>query len=404
MTPQAIRDGFDKLRTDEADAGPGRRRALPLRGRLAGRHQRHARDDRVQLARRRLLPDHRRPGADADAVDRGRARGEDPQARPRDYWEVKATFDARPGFYEGKWFDPKFKKDDDADRRADRVWDKAAAETIAAAVRGKPARSPRNPSPPRNGQPAAVRPDQPAARGQRPLRLLGQDHAVAGAGAVREAQGADLPADRLARAARGLPAGGQGHAQDARHRDLPGPLRELARTPRSRSRKATSSRTSASSTTPRSVGSLRHHPHAAGAQEPVRHRGQAVRPGRQALHRGVLPERRIPGHDAPDGRVGHHFQTNGKVLVNPGWLAVYGKEAQDDDANLVPVQKDEKVRPSRSRPSATEDAPAGALQRSHAAVGDGRRGQADRRRRTARGDGREGPGHAGHARGRSSKG
>jgi DNA topoisomerase-3 len=34
-----------------------------------------------------------------------------------------------------------------------------------------------------------------------------------------------------------------------------------------------------------------------------------------------------------------HFQTNGKVLVNPGWLAVYGKEAQDEDANLVPVPR-----------------------------------------------------------------
>jgi DNA topoisomerase-3 len=43
-------------------------------------------------------------------------------------------------------------------------------------------------------------------------------------------------------------------------------------------------------------------------------------------------------------RVGpHHFQTNGKVLVNPGWLAVYGKEAQDEDANLVPVQPGEAV-------------------------------------------------------------
>jgi DNA topoisomerase-3 len=40
---------------------------------------------------------------------------------------------------------------------------------------------------------------------------------------------------------------------------------------------------------------------------------------------------------------GHHFQTNGKVLVNPGWLAVYGKEAQDEDANLVPVQAGEAV-------------------------------------------------------------
>src|SRR5207249_6254961 len=40
---------------------------------------------------------------------------------------------------------------------------------------------------------------------------------------------------------------------------------------------------------------------------------------------------------------GHSFQTNGKVLVNPGWLAVYGKEAQDEDANLVPVQPNESV-------------------------------------------------------------
>ncbi|MCK7493398.1 MAG: hypothetical protein MZW92_19865 [Comamonadaceae bacterium] len=33
-----------------ADAAAGRRRAQPLRGRLAGRHQRHARDDRLQHA------------------------------------------------------------------------------------------------------------------------------------------------------------------------------------------------------------------------------------------------------------------------------------------------------------------------------------------------------------------
>ena len=81
MTPQAIRDGFDSAAQRQADAGPGRRRALALRGRLAGRHQRHARHDRLQLARRRLLPDHRGPRADADAGGGGRARGADPQVR-----------------------------------------------------------------------------------------------------------------------------------------------------------------------------------------------------------------------------------------------------------------------------------------------------------------------------------
>jgi DNA topoisomerase-3 len=39
----------------------------------------------------------------------------------------------------------------------------------------------------------------------------------------------------------------------------------------------------------------------------------------------------------------HHFQTNGRVLVNPGWMAVYGKEAQDEDANLVAVLPGEAV-------------------------------------------------------------
>ena len=40
---------------------------------------------------------------------------------------------------------------------------------------------------------------------------------------------------------------------------------------------------------------------------------------------------------------GHRFKTEGKVLVTPGWLAVYGK-AQGEDANLVPVADGETVR------------------------------------------------------------
>jgi DNA topoisomerase-3 len=39
------------------------------------------------------------------------------------------------------------------------------------------------------------------------------------------------------------------------------------------------------------------------------------------------------------------FKTEGKVLVTPGWLAVYGKEAQEEDENpnLPPVQPKERV-------------------------------------------------------------
>ena len=51
------------------------------------------------------------------------------------------------------------------------------------------------------------------------------------------------------------------------------------------------------------------------------------------------------------------------------------------------------------RRQGAQDPAAGALHRSDAARRDGRRGQADRRRRAARGDAGEGPRHAGHARG-----
>ena len=55
----------------------------------------------------------------------------------RDYWEVRASFDAKAGAYEGRWFDPKFKKNDDVDARAERLWDAQKATAIADACRGR---------------------------------------------------------------------------------------------------------------------------------------------------------------------------------------------------------------------------------------------------------------------------
>jgi DNA topoisomerase-3 len=53
---------------------------------------------------------------------------------PRDYWEVRATFGARAGTYDGRWIDPDFKKkDDEPEGRAERLWDRARAEAIASA-------------------------------------------------------------------------------------------------------------------------------------------------------------------------------------------------------------------------------------------------------------------------------
>jgi len=54
----------------------------------------------------------------------------------RDYWEIHATFAAQAGEYQGKWFDPQWKKGQDTESKADRLWSRQEAEAIANAVRG----------------------------------------------------------------------------------------------------------------------------------------------------------------------------------------------------------------------------------------------------------------------------
>jgi DNA topoisomerase III len=57
---------------------------------------------------------------------------------PRDYWEIHGTFGARAGEYNGRWFDEKFaKRDGDEYLRAERVWELARAEEIQKKCLGK---------------------------------------------------------------------------------------------------------------------------------------------------------------------------------------------------------------------------------------------------------------------------
>ena len=52
----------------------------------------------------------------------------------RDYWEIHADFTAAAGQYAGRWFNPEFKKDDtDAEKRDSRVWTAAEAQAIVEA-------------------------------------------------------------------------------------------------------------------------------------------------------------------------------------------------------------------------------------------------------------------------------
>ncbi|MDX2227766.1 MAG: DNA topoisomerase III [Verrucomicrobiae bacterium] len=63
--------------------------------------------------------------------------------KPKDYWELHATFEAPAGLYEGRWFDESFKKpetgtDEDNEKKAERLWEASRAEAIRARCEGRP--------------------------------------------------------------------------------------------------------------------------------------------------------------------------------------------------------------------------------------------------------------------------
>jgi DNA topoisomerase-3 len=58
---------------------------------------------------------------------------------PRDYWEVIGTFAGKGGEYTGRWFDQKFERNPaDEYLRAERIWEQARAEAIRAKCLGRP--------------------------------------------------------------------------------------------------------------------------------------------------------------------------------------------------------------------------------------------------------------------------
>jgi DNA topoisomerase-3 len=139
MTPAAIRDGFAALRSDEAmrplaDAATCRSESDWLVG-INGTRAMTAFNSRSGGFQLTTVGRVQTPTL-AIIVDR------EAKIRafvPRDYWEVVGTFRARAGEYTGRWLDERWKKrDDDPDARAERLFDQARAEAIAAACAGKP--------------------------------------------------------------------------------------------------------------------------------------------------------------------------------------------------------------------------------------------------------------------------
>ncbi|MEY2542818.1 MAG: topoisomerase, partial [Verrucomicrobiota bacterium] len=59
------------------------------------------------------------------------------QFKPRNYYEVFGDFEVKAGNYRGRWFREDFAKDGDEDARAERIWDQATADEIKSRCVGK---------------------------------------------------------------------------------------------------------------------------------------------------------------------------------------------------------------------------------------------------------------------------
>ncbi len=141
MTPQAIRDGFANLRTDKqmqplADAARCRSEADWLVG-INGTRAMTAFNSRDGGFFLTTVGRVQTPTLSV-VVER------EEQIRKfisRDYWEVHASFDVAAGSYPAKWIDTAWKKGgatgDDEHARADRVWNAPDAKAIADEVRGQ---------------------------------------------------------------------------------------------------------------------------------------------------------------------------------------------------------------------------------------------------------------------------
>ena len=349
MTPQAIRDGFEKLRSDQqmqglADAARSRSEADWLVG--------------INGTRAMTAFNSRDGGFFLTTVGRVQTptlsivvEREEKIRRhvPRDYWELRASFAAQAGEYEGKWFDPAWKKDPaDAERRADRLWTEADAQAIAQACRGEPAQVSEEAKPSTQASPllydlTTLQREANSRFGFSAKTTLGLAQALYEKHKVLTYPRTDsraLPEDYVATVKQTL-----GMLADE---DLPGPLREIA----GHARKALND--GYVKPTKRVFDNAKVSDHF--AIIPTLQAPRSLSEIELKLYDLVV--RRFLAVFYPSAEfmvttrisriaaagTTHHFQTNGKVLVNPGWLAVYGKEAQDEDANLVPVAAGEVVR------------------------------------------------------------
>ncbi|WP_292045382.1 DNA topoisomerase III [Massilia sp. UBA6681] len=349
MTPNAIREGFAHLRSDEemlplADAARCRSEADWLIG--------------INGTRAMTAFNSKEGGFYLTTVGRVQTptlsivvEREEKIKKfvPRDYWEVRAEFVCAAGVYEGRWLDTNFKKDEnDPEKRAERLWSRAAADSIVAACRGKQGVVTEESKPTTSMAPALF-----------DLTSL-----------QREANG------RFGFSAKNTL--GLAQALYEKHKVLTYPRTDSRHLPEDYI-----------ATVKNTLESLNETNNYQQFSKQVLKNGW-VKPNKRIFdntkisdHFAIIPTGVIPKNlTEPEQKLydlvtrrflavffppaeflvttrftevsGHQFKTEGKVMTNPGWLAVYGKDTTGDDkdgANLVPVQKGEKVLADKVTPN-----------------------------------------------------
>ncbi len=352
MTPASIRDGFASLRSD--------REMLPLA--VAARSRSEA-DWLIGINGTRAMTafNSKEGGFYLTTVGRVQTptlavmveREEKIRAfKARDYWEIHATFGARAGQYNARWFDPKFKRaEDDEHARAERIWIEADAERIVALCTGKPGVVTEESKPTTQSSPllfdlTSLQREVNGRFGLSAKNALGVAQALYERHKVLTYPRTDsraLPEDYIPTVKKTMEMLKESNAYVVHAKNV---LKNGWVKPNKRifdnSKISDHFAIIPTLLAPKALSEIEQK-----VYDLVVKRFLAV------FHPPAefMQTTRITAVES------HQFKTEGKVLVAPGWLAVYGREIAGEDENLVAVEANEKVRSDAIEARGTQTKP-----------------------------------------------
>ncbi|WP_225721367.1 DNA topoisomerase III [Candidatus Vallotiella sp. (ex Adelges kitamiensis)] len=261
---------------------------------------------------------------------------------PRDYWEVKAEFLCAKGLYEGRWFEPKFNKNEcDPEQRDSRLWLSVAAERIVSACRGQNGIVSEESKPSTQLSPLLF--DLTSLQREANVRFgFSAKYTLTLAQALYErhkiltyprTDARALPEDYITTVRNTLEVLKESHIY------LPHAKQILDKNWVC-SNKRIFDNTKISDhfaiiptlQAPKNLSELEHK-----LYDLIVKRFLSV----------FFPAAQYKVTTRITKVVGHFFKTEGKVLIEPGWLEVYSHKIADKDASLTPIEKNEQVRIDR---------------------------------------------------------